>query len=214
MKFVAISLIGLFVSSQVSAVGSPEVPEVSPINVDVVGKQLQSTKVNVNTGASSRSAAASKAASVANATQENTQNQSSTQDQANSQNLNIQDKRQAPSMFAGYSDTTAFCIRSGGATLSIPGGGIGFNFPFRDKDCRLATAADAEYAKGNYAASIALRCRISYYAETLGETCFTSLDNPAPVLPPVEPLQLNLTVEDKTQCDEKVEKAFKQCVAK
>ncbi len=220
MKSVLISAVAAFVSSQVLATGVPVKPEVLPVVVNQGQgqdqKQLQTQKQDQDQKQLQSQKAVSKAAAAANSTASANSGSTSNSNQSldSNQSLNITEKRQAPSMFAGHSDTTAFCVRSGGATLSIPGGGVGINLPIRDKDCRLAQAADSEYAKGNFTASIKLRCEISFYKQTFGETCYTSLDNQEYYLPPVQPLEINVNVKDESQCEEKVEKAFKQCVAK
>jgi hypothetical protein len=46
----------------------------------------------------------------------------------------------------------------------------------RDKDCRLAEAAEYELAQGNKGASIALRCQVSFYKVTFGDTCIAILN--------------------------------------
>jgi hypothetical protein len=114
-----------------------------------------------------------------------TQSQSSEQAQSavaqasligNKQVVEVKQVKQAPSVYAAQTNTTAKCARAVGGGLSVAGFGISGGTAIRDKDCRLAEAAEYELAQGNKNASIALRCRISFYKEAFGDTCVAKLN--------------------------------------
>ena len=91
------------------------------------------------------------------------------------QSITYKQVKQAPNVYTAVSNTTAACIKASGFGASVPGFGAGLSLPIKDKDCLLDRAADKELDRNNLGASIALRCRISYYREALGEDCVALL---------------------------------------
>lgn len=84
--------------------------------------------------------------------------------------------KQAPGVFSSAGDTTAECQGDWRVGLSATGGGLGFGKSYSIRDCYLVKASDTEFARGNIAASIKLRCRISFYRDALGDDCEALLD--------------------------------------
>lgn len=84
--------------------------------------------------------------------------------------------KQAVAASASAGNATSACVKDLRAGLGSVFGGISIGGSKADKDCRLEQAADKELARGNVVASVRLRCKISFYADTLGEDCMALLE--------------------------------------
>lgn len=106
-------------------------------------------------------------------------------------------QRQAPGLFAAVGNTTAGCEAAWNLGVSTPVGGLVGGKTKTRPDCLLLEASERELLRGNQTASIKLRCRISYYRETLGESCEALLNT-----------QTQMEYATKTFVNESVKRAF------
>jgi len=110
-----------------------------------------------------------------------------------SSNLSVEDRRQAPSVFAPAIAPTAPCYYSHSGGLSVPGFGASGGKALKDEACELRENIRLAYAMGLTREADYLFC------STIGKdipNCGVKVEPP------------------KTQCDEKVERVFEKCLAK
>lgn len=92
---------------------------------------------------------------------------------------NVNPRAPVNSAFATPGMTTAGCRFSDAVGISAFIVSGSFSKSRADTDCRLATMADSQYARGNTMAGDKLTCRISYVHAALGDDC-EALLNQAP----------------------------------
>ncbi len=136
----------------------------------------------------------------------------------NTQAINVINRRSAASAHADAGYSSAPCTRDQRAGVQLVGFGVSGGRGKADKDCLLNAAADAELARGNVFASVKLRCRVSYYAETLGEDCQALLETQTATPAAPKPESAAVACQNAPTKDyatkEELDRAFRGCVGK